>query len=241
MPFDWLAIGAALLAGLLGSLHCAAMCGGIAASTGIGARRGSAFATALRVNLARIGSYALAGAIAGGIGGGIVLVARMESLQFAMRMAVGLVLVIVALRLLDRRGRLGLLRAPAGQLWRWLAPLQRRLMPANTPMKQLGLGMLWGWLPCGLSGTLLFAAWFSASAAQGALLMAAFGTGTLLTMLPLAWSGSRLLSALDRGAPRQVAGALVLSAGVLTLAAPWLTQVPALHGWLVAMGCQTAL
>lgn len=238
MPIDGLAVGAALLSGLLGSLHCAAMCGGIAASSALGARRDDAFMTALRVNLARITSYTVAGAIAGGIGGGIVAVARIEALQLGMRMAVGAVLIVVALRLLDRRGRLGFLRAPGGQVWRWLAPLQRRLLPANTPTRQLGLGLLWGWLPCGLSGTLLFAAWFSADALQGAALMGAFGSGTLLTMLPLAWTGGRLLGGLERPPVRQFAGGLVLLAGVLTIGAPWLAQVPAMHGLLDALGCR---
>jgi uncharacterized protein len=237
MPIDWLAIGAALLAGLLGSLHCAAMCGGIAVSVTLGSRREAAFAGALRVNLARVSSYALGGAIAGGIGGGIVALARLETLQIGMRMAVGVVLVVVAVRLIDTRGRLGFLRLPGSGVWRWLAPLQRRLLPATTPARQLGLGVLWGWLPCGLSGTLLLAAWLSASALQGALVMLAFGTGTLLTMLPLAWSGSRAFAALDRSAARPAAAALVLGAGVVTLGAPWLAQVPALHGVLAALGC----
>jgi uncharacterized protein len=239
MPIDWLTLGAALTAGLLGSLHCVAMCGGIAASVGLGARRDNAFATALRVNLARITSYTLAGAIAGGVGAGIVQIARVDALQLGMRMAVGLVLVVVALRLLDRRGRLGFLRAPGGRLWRWLAPLQRRLLPANTPSRQLGLGLLWGWLPCGLSATLLLAAWLSASAVQGGLIMAAFGTGTLLTLVPLSWSGSRLLLALDRPPARHLAGGLVMLAGLLTLAAPWLAQMPAMHGLLHRLGCAT--
>jgi uncharacterized protein len=149
------------------------------------------------------------------------------------------VLVVVALRLLDRRGRLGFLRAPGGRLWRWLAPLQRRLLPANTPSRQLGLGLLWGWLPCGLSATLLLAAWLSASAVQGGLIMAAFGTGTLLTLVPLSWSGSRLLLALDRPPARHLAGGLVMLAGLLTLAAPWLAQMPAMHGLLHRLGCAT--
>lgn len=45
--------------------------------------------------------------------------------------------------------------------------------------------MLWGWLPCGLSTTLLAAAWLQADALNGALTMAAFGLGTLPMMLPL--------------------------------------------------------
>ncbi len=240
MPIDWLSIGAAFTSGLLGSLHCAAMCGGIAASVGLGARRGNAFASALRVNLARIASYTLAGAIAGGIGGGIVAIARFEQLQIALRVALGLVLIVVALRLFDRRGRLGFLRAPAGRLWQFLAPLQKRLMPADTPLRQLGVGVLWGWLPCGLSGTLLLAAWFSASAATGGLLMAAFGFGTLATMLPLAWTGSRLFASFERSGARTAAAGLVLAAGLLTIAAPWLMQIPAMHDWLRALGCVPA-
>jgi len=236
---DWLAVGAAFTSGLLGSLHCAAMCGGIAASGGLGAKPGTALATALRINLARIASYTLAGAIAGGIGGGIVAVANLDGLQLALRFALGLVLVVVALRLLDRRGRLGFLRAPGGRVWQLLAPLQRRLLPANTPLRQLGVGMLWGWLPCGLSGTLLFAAWFSASALNGGLLMAAFGTGTMATMLPLAWSGSRL-RLFEGSGRRAAAGGVVLAAGLLTMASPWLMQVPALHGWMAALGCMPA-
>jgi uncharacterized protein len=239
VPIDWLAIGAALLAGVLGSLHCAAMCGGIAAGASFGTRREAALATALRINLARVSSYTVGGLIAGGVGGGIVALARLDGLQLGMRMAVGVVLVVVAVRLLDTRGRLGFLRLPGTGVWRWLAPLQRRLMPANTPARQLGLGMLWGWLPCGLSGTLLISAWLSASALQGGLLMLAFGSGTLLTMVPLSYSGSRVFAAFDRSAARPAAATVVLAAGMVTLSAPWLAQVPALHGILATLGCVT--
>ena len=99
--------------------------------------------------------------------------------------------------------------------------------------------MLWGWLPCGLSATLLTTAWLQASALHGALTMTAFGLGTLPIMLPLTWSGARLGQRLQRGGLRIAAGALVLSAGLVTLSAPWLMQVPALHGALSALGCRT--
>ena len=59
--------GAALLpvfvVGLLGSVHCAGMCGGIAASLSLGAR-GPAVPRQIAFNAGRIGSYALAGAAA---------------------------------------------------------------------------------------------------------------------------------------------------------------------------------
>ncbi|NZA28538.1 sulfite exporter TauE/SafE family protein [Luteimonas sp. SJ-92] len=236
MPIDWLTLGAALLAGLMGGAHCAAMCGGIA--TGFSAMApGGGWRAALEPNLGRVGGYVLAGAIAGGVGHGIVRAAQLDWLAWGLRAAVGLVLVVVAARLLDRRGRLGFLSRPAAGAWSRLRPLQRRLLPADTSAKRIGLGVLWGWLPCGLSTTLLLAAWLQADARNGALTMAAFGLGTLPVMVPLTWSGARLGRWLQQPRWRTAAGLLVLAAGLLTLAAPWLMQIPALHGPLQALGC----
>jgi sulfite exporter TauE/SafE len=236
MPIDWLTAGAALLTGLLGGVHCAAMCGGIATGFSCAAPDGG-WRRALEPNLGRVAGYTLAGALAGGLGFGILGVARAEWLMVGSRMLVGLVLVVAALRLLDRRGRLSRLPGPGAGLWKRLRPLQRRLLPANTTGKRLVLGMLWGWMPCGLSTTLLAAAWLQADARNGALTMAAFGLGTLPVMLPLTWAGTRIGQRLQRGGLRTGAGLLVLGAGLLTLAAPWLMQVPALHAMLSALGC----
>lgn len=236
MPIDWLTLGAALLTGLMGGVHCAAMCGGIATGFPAMAAPGG-WRRALEPNLGRVAGYTLAGALAGGLGYGIVGLARTEWIAVGSRMLVGVVLVVAALRLLDRHGHLAFLPRPGAGLWQRLRPLQRRLLPANSTGKRIALGMLWGWMPCGLSTTLLAAAWLQADARNGALTMAAFGLGTLPLMLPLTWSGARLGQRLQRGGWRQAMGALVLVAGLLTLAAPWLTQVPALHGWLVLLGC----
>ncbi len=240
MPVDWLVIGAALLSGLLGGAHCAAMCGGIA--TGLSVQQRGGWWIALQPNLGRIGGYVLAGAVVGGIGHGLLDAARTPALSLALRAMVGLVLIVAALRLLDRRGRLSFLRStPGGRLWRWLRPLQRRLVPANTVPKRMLLGLLWGWMPCGLSTTLLAAAWLQASALHGALTMAGFGLGTLPVMLPLTWAGARMGQRLQRGGWRTAMGVGVLLAGVLTLAAPLLLHAPALRGVLAALGCRSLM
>ena len=143
MPIDLLTLGAALLTGLLGGVHCAAMCGGIA--TGFSALGGrNTWWNAALPNLGRVLGYVLAGALAGGIGGGIVQLARSPTLALGLRMAVGLVLIVAALRLLDTRRRLGFLARPGTRIWALLQPLQRRLMPADTWPRRLALGMLWG-------------------------------------------------------------------------------------------------
>jgi hypothetical protein len=69
--------------------------------------------------------------------------------------------------------------------------------------------------------------------------MLAFGIGTLPVMLPLTWSGARLGQWLQRKALRTAAGSIVMLAGVVTLAAPWLTRVPAVHAVLAGLGCRT--
>ena len=148
-------------------------------------------------------------------------------------------LVLAALRLLDRSGRLRFLAVPGARLWQRLRPLQRRLLPADTAGKRVALGVLWGWMPCGLSTQLLVAAWLQASAWHGALTMFAFGLATLPVMLPLTWAGARFGQRLQRGGWRVASAMMVLFAGLATLAGPWLVQVPALHGALEALGCRS--
>lgn len=237
MPLDWLVVGGALLSGLLGGAHCAAMCGGIA--TGLSVQQRGGWWMALQPNLGRILGYTLAGAIVGGFGHALLGAVRTPWLGVALRAAVGVVLIIAALRLLDRKGRLAFLGSPGGRLWTLLRPLQARFLPANTPGKRMALGLLWGWMPCGLSTTLLAAAWLQASALHGATTMFAFGLGTLPVMLPLTWAGARLGQRLQRSSWRNAAGAVVLTSGVLTLAAPWLLHAPILGGALAALGCRS--
>lgn len=238
MPIDWIVVAGALLSGLIGSAHCVLMCSGIA--TGINARTARpSFWVALQPNIGRVAGYTLAGAAVGAVGSGLLQVARNAQLALILRSLVGVVLIIVALRMLDTRGRLGFLKSPGGRYWRWLQPLQKQLVPADTAPKRLMAGLLWGWLPCGLSTTLLTAAWLQGSAWHGALTMAAFGTGTLLVMVPLTWAGARVAQRLQHGRGKQLAAAGLLVMGLLTATAPLLAGVPAVHGVLEALGCRT--
>lgn len=228
---------AALLAGLVGSTHCAVMCGGIATGfSAISSRQG--WSNALQLNLGRVAGYTLAGALVGAFGGGLLALARHESAILAMRIGVGLALVALALRLFDARGRLDVLARPGAKVWQALRPLHARVLPADTLPRRLAAGALWGWLPCGLSLSLLTVAWLQANARDAALTMAMFGLGTLPMMVALTWSGARLGRHWQRASVRRAAAGFVLFAGVLTIASPWLMQHRALHGVLAALGCQ---
>lgn len=237
---DWIALSAALIAGLLGSVHCAGMCGGIAVGLSAAAPKNQALGATLCLNLGRIFGYAVAGGLAGGLGNCVVWVFREPGLQQILRAGVGVVLLLAALRLLDGRGRLALLQRAGAILWQRLAPLHRRLLPADTAWRQLAAGLLWGWLPCGLSSTLLAAAWFTLSPWHGALLMTAFGAGTLLTLVPLTFGGVRLNWSQQHPQARRCAAAVLAGSGLLTIAAPWLAGLPALHNALRGLGCLSA-
>lgn len=233
MPIDLLVLGAALLTGLLGSAHCGAMCGGIAVGLGsAGPARGAAYRAAAS-NLGRVLGYVAAGALVGGLGGGLLGVLAVDGLGTALRTGVGLVLLFAAVRIARPRFAVAL---PALPIWRWLAPLRARL-PADGPLRPWLLGLLWGWLPCGFSATVLSAAWLEADALHGGLLMGAFGLGTLPLMASLGWRGARLGGHSPR---RRLWGAMAIGAsGALTLAAPWLVSLPMLHGALAALGCRS--
>lgn len=237
MPIDSLVLGAALLTGILGGAHCVAMCGGIATSFSVGSR---GWWAAMQPNFGRVAGYMVAGAIVGGLGGTLLGLAKTPWLGTAMRAAVGIVLILAGLRMLDGKNRLPrFFGGPANRFWRLLQPLQRRLLPTNTGPRRFLLGMVWGWMPCGLSSTMLAAAWLSASPVHGALTMAAFGLGTLPVMVSLTWAGQRIGQRLQRGSFRITAGILVILSGVLTLAAPWLMQMPIAHTILTNLGCRS--
>ena len=103
-------------------------------------------------------------------------------------------------------------------LWRRIQPFTRRFLPADSVAKALALGMLWGWLPCGLVYTVLFTALLSGSALNGAILMLAFGLGTLPNLMAAAVMLQRSRSLLAGKTARRLAGATVMAFGAYGVA-----------------------
>jgi sulfite exporter TauE/SafE len=79
-------------------------------------------------------------------------------------------------------------------------------------------GALWGWLPCAMVYSVLVTAMLSGSATSGALVMLAFGLGTLPMMLALGLAGAGLRAWLRLRAVRAACGVTVLAFGVAGLA-----------------------
>lgn len=218
---------AALIAGLFSSAHCFGMCGGIAAALGSGTpttRRGpiKGLGYQLLFSGGRVFSYAIAGAIAGGMSFWLGALIDIPAWSAVLRIATGIIMVAIGLQLTINWRGLRHIEALGSRFWRRLAPLVGRLLPARTPLEALAIGMLWGWLPCGLVYTMLLAAAMSGSALGGSGLMLAFGLGTLPAMVTLGVGAGSLTRMLGRATIRRSAGVLLLLFGLWTMASPFL-------------------
>jgi sulfite exporter TauE/SafE len=214
---------AALVAGLAGSGHCLAMCGGIAGALALrdgGPQAGtsSRLVLALAYNVARVASYTVAGALAGLLGGALLQTVNVAPLSIAFRVLAGAIMIAAAGRLLFGWRLLDPLEAAGAGLWRRLLPGAGRSARRPGVAGALGLGLAWGWLPCGLSYSMLLLAATTASAASGALVMAAFGVGTLPAMVTATVAFERAARALaTRANLRTVAGVLLVAFGAWTV------------------------
>lgn len=225
MMTQQMTLAAALIAGVFSSVHCVGMCGGIAAAFGSrtpAIRRSPVrgLAHQLLFNGGRIGSYAIGGAIAGGAGLWLGSLLNVPMWAGILRIATGLLMVAIGLQLAINWRGLRHIEGVGSRLWRHIAPLVGKLMPAGNASSALAIGMLWGWLPCGLVYTMLLTAAMSGSAANGSALMVAFGLGTLPSMLAIGVSATGLTGVLGHTAFRRGAGALLLGFGVWTMAFP---------------------
>lgn len=200
------------LIGFLGGTHCVGMCGGIVGALSLGGP--SRWSLHLAYNAGRLTSYAIAGAVAGTVGTLGTVLAEQQPWRLALYLLANLMLVAMGGYLLGATRTLGWIEAAGQRLWRRLQPLTRSFLPARTPAQALPLGLLWGWLPCGLVYSALATALASGSAARGAGMMLAFGLGTLPNLLAMGLFATRLQAFSRQPAVRWVAGGLVLGFGL---------------------------
>lgn len=221
MTGEW-TVAAALAAGFFGSAHCLGMCGGIAGALGLGAEGppGRRLAIVLLYNLGRVASYAFAGAAVGAAAGWLGDGLALPGWAAALRILTGALLVAIGLQLAFGWSGLKRIEALGLPLWRRLAPRVGALLPVRKPADAALLGMLWGWLPCGLVYTMLLAALLSGDAVSGASLMAAFGLGTVPAMAGVAAAGNSLAPLVRRQSLRAAAGVFVAILGVWTALVP---------------------
>ena len=208
----------ALLAGLLGGVHCVGMCGGIVAAFSL--RPGGSppgMGLHLAYNLGRVFSYSLFGALAGALGGSLE-VAKFLPVQTLLYVLAQVVMILLGLYLAGLSQSVLVFERAGGLIWRGVKPLFQKLLPVTSWPHAIAAGMAWGWLPCGLVYSVLVSALAAGSATSGAALMLAFGLGTLPNLLGMGLFARSLQPLLQRLLIRRIAGLTVVSFGVWGLA-----------------------
>jgi sulfite exporter TauE/SafE len=211
---------AAFLIGLTGGVHCFGMCGGIVGALTLGLPPAPGHPLLARLpyllayNLGRIASYVTAGALAGGVGAWAANLVSVHHAQLALQVVAGLFMILLGLYLAGWWRGLSRLEQAGGVLWRRIEPLGRKFFPVRTPVRALGIGLVWGWLPCGLVYSVLVWAVGAGGALEGALLLLSFGLGTLPALLAMGTAAAALAGFVRRPAARWTAGALVILFGL---------------------------
>jgi hypothetical protein len=217
-----LAMLTAFVAGLMGSAHCLGMCGGIATALGATRASGARALQPVLYQLGRVCGYGIAGAVAGALGAGVGIGFPGSRWSEILRLATALVVVLIGLDIaFGASARSRWMRAPerlGARLWRHVVPTARQHLPRSPAARALSLGLLWGWLPCGLVYSVLVAAAVAGSASAGALTMLAFGLGTWPAMLGLSYAGAWLPS--RQGVFARLLGAVIVACGLWTATLP---------------------
>tara|TARA_R110002110_G_C13469647_1_gene720041 strand:+ start:23623 stop:24303 length:681 start_codon:yes stop_codon:yes gene_type:complete len=207
--------------GLVGSSHCIGMCGGIANALNYSIAKEqrtvkNLIRYQLTYNTGRILSYGVIGGLAGIMGNSLENSLGHMGLT-SLRILAAVMVILLGLYLTGLWRLITRLEDMGKILWSKLSPLSKKLLPLDHPIKALGLGMIWGWLPCGLIYSTLTLSLASGSLSMGALVMLCFGLGTFPAMI---LTGSMLnvtQSFLKKTYFRQISGFLMITFGLMAL------------------------
>lgn len=214
--------------GLVSSLHCVSMCGPIVLSYSLplGSKKISSQILAhLAYNFGRILTYSLLGALAGLLGGSVGFIGELAGFQNVAAIFAGVLMVVAGILMLDLIPNKRLQRFnPLLYTSRFLRPLGSRFSSSSVGSK-FTLGLILGFLPCGLIYAALLKAISTGTVFAGALTMTAFGLGTAGSLLAIGIFSSALSLKFSRWGSRVAAvsvlllGIFMVSRGIMPMAA----------------------
>lgn len=209
-----------LTASLLGSVHCAGMCGGFVCfyATGVQGRTGGGgTASHVAYNLGRLVSYLSLGLVGGIVGHGLDRAGALVGVSRGAAVVAGALMIswggstLLAARgvRLPRLGRLPPGRNPLGAL---LARVRGR----SPEVRAAATGLLTTLLPCGWLYAFVFAAAGTGRVGASLATMTLFWAGTLPVMLGVGYGAQRLTGAFRSRLPLVTAAAVVVM-GILSI------------------------
>ena len=177
-------------------------------------------------HLGRVTSYAIAGFLLASLGW--YLGELTPGIKMGLRYLAAMMLVAMGLYLTGGGRGLTYLEKAGQYLWRIIQPRASALLPINNPTKALVVGMMWGWLPCGMVYSTLTWSSVQGEPLRGALLMAAFGLGTTPSVLLAGAFSRQLASIIQARITRNLAGLLIILFGLWSMPGPhqrWLMSL----------------
>ncbi len=209
---------AVFFVGLLGGVHCLGMCGSIVGIlTSQLLKTKTLWPFHLAYSSGRVASYSLAGALVGLLGQAGLMFRDQVPIQHLLFALSSVMLIALGLYLAGMGNLVRRIEGAGRGLWQRIQPLTRGLFPVTTPLRAFLLGTLWGWLPCGLVYSVLVTALASGDAKHGALIMLAFGLGTLPNLLAIGLFWEKIKSKVQSPKVRMTAGLLVVAFGIYGL------------------------
>ncbi len=220
-------ISSAFMMGLVGSLHCVGMCGGIVSVLGCGQSGESGqhdpsknfmslMAYHSAYNIGRISSYGIIGMIIAFVSMKSVAMAPVVSFPVGMVIS-GVFMVLLGLYISGWWRILGQLERVGGYVWHYIKPFGQYILPVKSLPHAFLLGLVWGWLPCGLVYSALGLAAVSLNPLWGGIIMVSFGLGTLPMLLAIGSSAGKLNSWLQNIQLRRIAGLSIIVMGMVSL------------------------
>lgn len=214
----WALVGAVFVASVLGSLHCAGMCGAfLAIAVGVPGADVARWKMQLAYHGGRLVSYTALGAVAGALGAAANLAGALAGLKPIAAILAGAVMIAFGMVSLLHLGGVRIARLhPPRWLQRLSTALHRRALDTPPFTRALTIGLLTTLLPCGWLWAFVITAAGTGASWSGALAMAVFWAGTLPVMVTLGAGMQGALGVLGRKLP-VLTCLLLVGVGVWTL------------------------
>ncbi len=209
----------ALLMGLIGSTHCIGMCGGIIStlSTNFNGKSDSqSFTIQIFYNVGRITSYSLFGLLVGIFSS--QLMQLLPNPHVVSMKITGIFFILLGLYISQLINSFKYLEGAGQKIWLKIEPFGRKYLPAQNNWSAFKLGLVWGWLPCGLVYSALAMAVTQINPIHSAFIMIAFGLGTLPTLLLIGHFAQNVKTILQNKAVRYLLGLILIAYGISSVA-----------------------
>jgi len=209
----------AFLLGLFSTVHCIAMCGSVIGaltlSLPIETRESQRkmLPYIFNYNMGRLLSYGVAGLIVGFLSSPLATFNG----HLILRYLAVIVMICMGLYLAGWFPKFAYMERLGAPIWKWLQPIGQKFLPVRKLSQAFFLGIVWGWLPCGLVYAALAVAATVGEPVKASMVMLAFGAGTLPAVMGAGMFAGMLASLANAKHLRKVAGVLIIIMALATV------------------------